>query len=151
MDAGGQGAPVKFQHRLRSPISQAGHNGLMPRGAHESQGLSTTRSPTARPVAYRAQLHHVGHHLVAEHLRERREVDHRVMGIDESPMVLPQSMNTCLASEPQMPVRRGLISTQSGRGSLGLGHPLERHRRVGQAVEQRVAGGRGIGGSGATP
>ena len=28
-------------------------------------------------------------------------------------------MNTCLASEPQMPVRRGLVTTQSGSKNPG--------------------------------
>ncbi len=28
-------------------------------------------------------------------------------------------MNTCLESEPQMPVRRGLVTTQSGRKNPG--------------------------------
>ena len=31
----------------------------------------------------------------------------------------PQSMNTCLESEPQIPVSRGRVTTQSGRKKPG--------------------------------
>ncbi len=31
----------------------------------------------------------------------------------------PQSMNTCFESEPQMPVRRGRVTTQSGKKNPG--------------------------------
>ena len=48
---GASGPSVKCQQSDRSPTSQAGHTGEIPRGAHDSQGLSTTRSPTERPSA----------------------------------------------------------------------------------------------------
>jgi hypothetical protein len=39
----------KLQHKLQSPASHEGHSGVMPRGAHDSQGLSTTRCPGSKP------------------------------------------------------------------------------------------------------
>src|SRR5581483_11948555 len=100
----------KFQHKLRSPASHAGHTGEMPRGAHDSHGLSTTRWPTCRRVT-------------------------SVPTADTSPMTSwpstcgnemsavialsvgspsPKSMRICLVSDPQMPVMRVRTTAQSG-------------------------------------
>src|SRR6478752_5056268 len=42
---GAIGPTPNDQHKLKSPTSHAGQIGDTPRGAQESQGLSTTRSP----------------------------------------------------------------------------------------------------------
>ena len=57
----------------------------------------------------------------------------------------PQSMNTCFESEPQMPVRRGFVTTQSG--SSGRGSSMST-RRIGVCREgaQEVVLGVGAGG-----
>jgi hypothetical protein len=44
---GARGPSVKCQQRLRSPAAHDPHSGVIPRGRHESHGLSTTRCPTS--------------------------------------------------------------------------------------------------------
>ena len=72
---------VKLQHRLRSPATQAGHRGVMPRGAHDSHGLSTTRWPDLEPLGLGPELDHVGHDLVPQHLGERAQAAHGAVAV----------------------------------------------------------------------
>ena len=45
---GGSEPRAKFRQMEYWPFRHAGHGGSMPRGAQESQGFSTTRSPSRR-------------------------------------------------------------------------------------------------------
>ncbi len=113
---GASGGVWKFQQRLRSPTSHAGQIGDTPRGTHDSHGLSTTRSPISTPSAS-------GPSATTSVTTSWPST----CGIDEnsriglSPPPSPQSMKTCLASEPQIPVSRGAVITQSGRRNPGSG------------------------------
>src|SRR5262249_31292033 len=144
---GAIGPTPKLQHRLRSPASHAGQIGSTPRGRHESQGFSTTRSPTSRPSASGPSA-----------TTSATTSCPSTCGSEKNPFIglsgvatFTQSMNTCLASDPQMPVRRGRVTTQSGRRKPGSGRSS---RRIGVCARPRSrwlsSSGSGCG-SGATP
>ena len=101
---------AKFQQRLRSPATHEGHHGSIPRGPHDSHGLSTTRSPTSRPSASGP----IATTSATTSWPSTCGMEKKLFIGLSRPMSSPQSMNTCLASEPQMPVIRGLVTTQSG-------------------------------------
>ena len=50
----------------------------------------------------------------------------------------PKSSRICLESEPQIPVRRGRVTTQSGANSLGSSMSFERDGRHREVLEQLV-------------
>ena len=150
---GAMGGSRKLQHRLRSPAAQAGHTGDTPRGSHESHGLSTTRSPTSKPSASGPSA------TTSATTSCPSTCGNDVKStIGLSRPTSPQSMNTCFASEPQMPVSSGRVTTQSGsrnpgssRSTRSIGACREggdervvgvglRHRRRCNAVEQRSHG-----------
>ncbi len=101
---------VKLQHRLSSPRWQAGQGGSMPRGPQVSHGLSSTRWPTSRPCASgpsdttSATTSWPGTWGIEEKA---------AIGLSMSPD--SNSPSTSLVSEPHTPVRRGRVTTQSGR------------------------------------
>ena len=110
------GGAVKFQHRLRSPTSHAGQIGDTPRGTHDSHGLRTTRSPISTPSAS-------GPSATTSATTSCPSTcgNDWKSYIGLSRFISPKSMNTCLASDPQIPVRRGFVITQSGRRKRGSG------------------------------
>ncbi len=122
---------VKLQHRLRSPASQAGQAGTIPRGAHDSHGLSTTRWPTSTPPAS-------GPSAVTSATTSCPSTwgneQNPLMALSLSP---PKSSSTCFASEPQMPVNRGRTTTQSGRSGRASGRS---RRAQGVAARLRTSG-----------
>ncbi len=101
---------VKLQHRLRSPATQGGHGGSMPRGPQVSHGLSTTRWPTSRP---RASGPRATTSATTSWPGTWGSEEKAAIGLSMSPVL--KSPSTSLASEPQMPERIGRVSTQSGR------------------------------------
>ncbi len=86
----------------------------MPRGAHDNHGLSTTRCPTSSPGTpgpTSATL------ATTSCPRMVGKVNRLARGL--SVLASPKSMNTCLASDPQMPVMRVLAMTHPGRVGRG--------------------------------
>ena len=77
---GAIGPTPKFQHSEKSPTSHAGQTGVTPRGPHDSHGFSTTAVADLVPLGLGPERHDVGDDLVAEHLGEREERLHRVVG-----------------------------------------------------------------------
>ena len=109
---------VKLQQRLTSPAAQAGQSGLDARVVRSvSQGLSTTRWPTSKPSCLGSELDHLGHHLVAHAPGGRSTA--RSSRCRWSPS--PKSSRICLESEPQIPVSRGRVTSQSGRSGRASG------------------------------
>ena len=103
---------VKLWHMFTSPAAHAGQSGEMPRGAQDSHGFSTTRSPTRRPLVRPASTISP----TSSWPSTCGKLITEVMGESGSP-----SMNTCLTSDPQMPQRLLLMTTQSSAGSTGSG------------------------------
>ena len=130
---GAMGGVWKFQQRLRSPAAHAGQIGETPRGTHDNQGFSTTRSPTATPSAAgpsattSATTSWPGTWGIDEKSR---------IGLSAPPS--PQSMNTCLASEPQMPVSSG-----AGHHPVGEEERRDRAARPGPWACARARRGAG--------
>ncbi len=88
----------------------------MPRGAQDSHGLSTTRCPTANPRARGPSATTSATTSWPMTCGNEQKAD---MALSASPS--PKSIRICLASDPQMPVSRGRVSTQSSCGSTGSG------------------------------
>jgi len=86
----------------------------MPLGPHDSHGLSTTRWPGCRPPA-------PGPSSATSATTSWPSTVGKVNRLDRGLSVLPspKSMNTCLASDPQMPVMRVLAVTHPGRVGRG--------------------------------
>src|SRR5215207_6197848 len=144
---GAIGPTPKLQHKLRSPASHAGQIGSTPRGRHDSHGFSTTRSPTSRPSASGPSATTSATTSCPSTCGSEKKPFIGLSGV----ATFTQSMNTCLASEPQMPVSRGRVTTQSGRRNSGSGRST---RRIGVSANPRSrwlsSSGSGCG-SGATP
>ena len=100
---------VKLQHRLSLPATHAGHGGSTPRGAQVSHGLRTTRSPISTPSARGPTSTTSATTSCPGTWGSDEKAD---MGLSMSPS--PKSPMTSLASDPQMPDRTGLVTTQSG-------------------------------------
>jgi hypothetical protein len=121
------------------------------RGAERRDAAGRARQPRVQHDAVAhgeasglgADLHHVGHDLVAEHLRERGEVDHRVVGVDLAPV-----HEHLLRVRPADPGEAGPGDHPVGTGRRRLVDLEQAHRRVGQGLEQRVARRRLGGGFG---
>ena len=86
----------------------------MPRGAHDNQGLSTTRWPTSRPGTPGPTS---ATSATTSWPRMVGKVNRFASGLSVLPS--PKSMKTCLASEPQIPVIRVLAMTHPGRAGRG--------------------------------
>ncbi|HET6953805.1 MAG TPA: hypothetical protein VFI47_25805 [Acidimicrobiales bacterium] len=127
------GPVVKLQHRLRSPASQAGQTGDTPRGAHDSQGLRTTRWPTSKPLAS-------GPNSTTSATTSWPGTwgnEHRPLSaLSLSPSKSPR---TCLASEPQIPVSRGRTTSQSGRRGRASGTSRRAHGVVARLRSRRLS------------
>jgi len=118
----------------------------MPRGPHDSHGLSTTRCPTSIPRAFGPTGDHVGHHLVAHDLGEGTECGHGIVGVAS-----PKSIRICLESDPQMPVSRGRCDHPILVRELRISHLPQRCRGAGQILGQRIGRIGNSNGSGGTP
>src|SRR4051794_35533280 len=104
-------------HSEKSPRSQAGHTGDTPRGTHDSQGLSTTRSPTSSPTASGPNSTTSATTSCPSTCGSEKKPFIGLSGERDSS---PKSRKICFESEPQIPVSRGLVTTQSessGRAS----------------------------------
>ncbi len=89
----------------------------MPRGPHESQHCSRTRWPTARSST--AGPTSTTSATTSWPSTCGNEMNAVIEKSDASPS--PMSMNTCLVSEPQMPVSRLRSTTQSSPSNVGSG------------------------------
>ena len=128
----------KCQHRLKSPASQAGHTGSMPRTSHDSHGLSTTRWPGSTPASGPASSTVATTSWPSTCGNEMNAV------IGESP-ASSKSMRTCLVSQPQMPVRRVRSTAQPGPAARGR---ARRAASIGVAARWRTSRGASGGGCG---
>ncbi len=80
----------------------------MPRGPHDSHGLSTTRCPISSPRA--AGPSATTSATTSWPITWGNE-QNAAIALSVSPS--PKSSRICLESEPQMPVSRGRVTTQS--------------------------------------
>ena len=132
VDAGLMAPSVKLWHRLRSPAAHAGHT-----AAHAARRAGQPRvehDPLAdiEPPRLGAERDDLADHLVAHDLGERAEGGHRVVAL-----ALAEVEQGLLGVDPQMPVMRGRMTTQSGAG-WRIGHVHQPHRCAGQVAHQRV-------------
>ena len=80
----------------------------MPRGPHDSHGLSTTRCPTSSP---RALGPSATTSATTSWPMTWGNEQNAAMALSTSSS--PKSIRICLESDPQMPVSRGRVITQS--------------------------------------
>ena len=88
----------------------------MPRGRHDSQGLSTTRWPTSKPLASGPSS---TTSATTSWPMTCGNEQKPLMALSLSPS--PKSNRICLESDPQMPVSRGRVTSQSGRSGRASG------------------------------
>ena len=124
---------VKFQHRLKSPASQAGQIGSIPRGRHDSHGFSTTRWPTSKPEASGPSS--TTSATTSWPMTWGNE-QKPLMALSLSPS--PKSSRICLESDPQMPVSRGRVTSQSGRSGRASGMSRSATGVMARFAHQRV-------------
>src|SRR5580698_5183050 len=120
--------------------------GSIPRGAHESQGFSTTRWPTSSVVtagptsttsATTSWPNTVG------------KLKYPLRAL--SPKSSPKSMKTILASDPQIPVSRVLATAQSSRIGVGFSSSSSRMGVLDNPTRRWLDSSGGVQRSGLTP
>ena len=136
---------VKLQHRLLSPASHAGQIGVMPLGTHDSHGSSTTRWPTSTPVASGPSS-----------TTSATTSCPITCGNEHSPLIAlslspSKSSRICFESDPQTPVRSGLVTTQSGRNGRASSMSRRATGVTARLLVRRLAPGGGVHGSGSVP
>ncbi len=138
------------QHWLRSPAAHAGQIGVDAARLAREPRVQHDAVPDLEPFGLRPERDHVGHHLVAHHVRERHEVLHRVVLVVARAAVLRREarvveedllrLRAADAGEPRL--RHHPVRAEKSR----IVHLDQLHRRPGQRPEQSVVGVRlGLG------